>query len=212
MPAALLLIGRFLLSPLWLLWRLYLVLWWAFNEEGSRGASPSVARPSASTVVVNIHEDPTSDGKQRATQDTAVEAIDTTPASRPIPALKLGFAFSLLGSALLAWVVNAAGHHQFISSSGELRLWLWASCVAFVVSLWPVRHIARRQQAEPPKNWRDHAGCIAGGVKDSSVAAYARALEATDLAVGTGRRVWSAATRWAEGARRLWGRAARRTG
>jgi hypothetical protein len=215
MPATLLLIGRVLLSPLWLLWRLYLVLWWAFGEESKDAGAP---RPLGSTVVpsvrgVFLNGDPAPAAERRATQDAAFEIVDSTPAPtpKPIGVLKLGFAFSLLACGLLAWMTRAAGGHELIRSSSEWPVWLWSSCVVFVGSLWPVRHIARRQRASAPGNWREHAACVAGGMKDAGVAAYAGAKQAKGAALLAGRRVYSAVTSAGDGARRLWNRAHSRT-
>jgi hypothetical protein len=224
MPAAASLAFKILASPVWLLWRLYLVLWWAFNEERvpptAAQRPPEAQRPNAADAgdVAGVLHGPEAGGRAtprtlRFAQQAAFEIVDSTPAAAPKPvgALKGGFAASLILSAAFALLLNSAAHHEIVRNSSVLPLWLWSSCIAFVGSLWPVRHIARRQAAATPKNWRDHTVCIAGGMKDAGVAAYAGALSAKDVSVKAGQRVYSAATRVGEGAGRLWGRVARKT-
>lgn len=228
MPAAATLALKILASPIWLLWRLYLVLWWAFNEEPAAPRSP---REGSARSTDPLRDDapksvPTANDAvraeafsfpgprtQRVAQEASFEIIDSTPspAPKPLGALKGGFAASLLLSALFAWLVNYAAGHDIVRPSSQLPLWLWSSCIAFVGTLWPVRHIARRQSAAQPANWRDHTVCVAGGLKDAGVGAFNTARTAKDVSVSAGRRVYSAATRVGEGARRLWDRAPRKT-
>src|SRR5436190_17651369 len=166
MPVAVSMIARILLSPLWLLWRFYGVLWWAFNEESN------APRASSSPVVANEAAADAASGPrtQRSAQDAAFEIVDSRPAAAPAPkptgALKLGFAASLVVGVLLAAAVNSAAGHEVIRPSSQLPLWLWSFCMVFVGSLWPVRHIARRQQAAREDGWRAQVLCVAGGMKD----------------------------------------------
>jgi hypothetical protein len=217
-------IARILLSPLWVLWRFYGVLWWAFNEESNvRPSSPMVvpnaATPAspAATPDQNASADSTLPGPrtQRAAQDAAFEIIDSRPAAAPMEkptgALKLGFAASLAAGILLAVAVNSAAGHEVIKPSSQLPLWLWSFCMVFVGSLWPVRHIARRQQTAREDGWRAQVLCVAGGVKDCGAATYSGAKRAGRVSVAAGRRVATVAGRVGEGAKTVVNRFQRRT-
>jgi hypothetical protein len=189
MVPVMLLMYKVLLSPLWLLWQAYNGLWWAFDDSDSR---PTPAMPPA---------EPTADlpgpRTSRVAQDAAFEVIDTRPppAPRPMGALRGGFIGSLVACGAFAWAGDAASGAGWIKGNTALTLWLWASCVVFVGSLWAVKNVARRQAIEKPRGWWAKAKSTCGGFKDMAIAAAASPRKVKDSTMHAAQRATSAASR-----------------
>jgi hypothetical protein len=149
-------------SPVWVLWKLYNGLWWAFSDDV--GAAPTqAATPS-----------PVGAKTRAAAQDSAFQVIDSndevirpaTPDNRPLGTLKWGFGSTILVSILTAWVCHEAYSSGALRYSTSIWFWAWATSMTCVGSLWAVRHIARQQAEQHPQNWRGHARATAAGFKD----------------------------------------------
>jgi hypothetical protein len=153
MLAVLLLMGRVLCSPLWLLWKGYGALWWAFDD--------SDATPKLATAEARV---------QDRAQQASFEVVDSSPKPAPAPKGPLmgGFVGSLASSAAFMWGTRLGVTEGALSDKQAWMIWGWATAVVFVGSLWVVRHVARRQAAERPKTVIGKVKAAAGGLKDAA--------------------------------------------
>lgn len=177
-------VWRILFAPIWVAWRGYRVLWWAFDDSDTRraGASASLAPRHAPP--------PPGDPKQ------AFDLVDSTPVPLPLPLgpLRGGFAATLLAStcfALLARALVAAGQ---LSPTMSWTGWAWATLVAAVGSLFFVRHVAREHAKRRPLGRVAQAkATIAGVGRACGVAArggFAGAARASTFATRAGKNVF----------------------
>lgn len=133
------LIPKIAFFPFWMLWKAYVGLWWAFDDE-----------PAAKPVK-----------KDEVGQDRAFQAVDSRPAPRPKPltALRLGFAASIVGSLMMGVVTAIAAEAGGMSSRGAGFAWIWATAALFVGSVWGIaRSRKRRRAADGPRRfWKKRA-------------------------------------------------------
>lgn len=165
---------RIAASPVWLLWRGYLFLWWAFDDSPERAA----ARLSAKTTAAADVPPPRFVEGGDSGQASAFEWTDSRPAKRPLPPpmprpdglLKGAFAGSMIlcGLSSLAAAGLAAG--DAISPARAGALWLWFSAAVVLSSVLGVRRVAR-------KRWEKPRGPI-GRAKDATVHAAKAAKDA----------------------------------
>ncbi|MBY0111987.1 MAG: hypothetical protein K2Y21_04135 [Phycisphaerales bacterium] len=168
---------RIAASPVWLLWRGYLLLWWAFDDSPERAA----ARLSAKTTAAADVSPPAFVEGGDSGQASAFEFVDSRkPKKQPLPPpmprpdglLKGAFAGSMIlcGTSSLAAAGLAAG--DALSPARAGALWLWFCSIVLVGSVLGVRRIAR-------KRWEKPKGPIARA-KDATVHA---AKAARDVAL-----------------------------
>ncbi len=124
--------SKILFSPVWLLWRAYLMLWWAFGEEPPK---PSPASQSP------LRQD---------AQGSSFEVIDSREsvplAPRPTGALIAGFVssvFTFLASGGLSRLAVVEG----ADPRAATLVWLWATAAATLTSIFVVRRVERRRRA-----------------------------------------------------------------
>lgn len=166
---------RIAATPIWILWRGYLLLWWAFDDSPERAA----ARLSAKTTAAADVAPPAFVEGGESGQATAFEFVDSKKRNKqPLPPamprpdglLKGAFAGSMVlcgvGSVLTAGL--AAG--DALSPARAAALWLWFCSVVLVGSVLGVRRVAR-------KRWEKPKGPIARA-KDATVHAAKAARDA----------------------------------
>ncbi len=146
---------RFLFLPVWLLWKAYVLLWWAFDDD------PPPQRPNGAA-------EPLAGAPQ--TQNSSFEITDSrapAPAPRTMPrgALRGGFAGSLVGSGLIAAACSAATGEGVATPGRAALTWAYLSALVLVASLLAVRHVVRRERRRRPlaQRARDAATRIAQG-------------------------------------------------
>lgn len=166
---------RIAATPVWILWRGYLLLWWAFDDSPERAA----ARLSAKTTAAADVAPPAFVEGGDSGQATAFEFVDSRkrqqqplppPMPRPDGLLKGAFAGSMVlcGLSSLAAAGLAAGDAMSLTRAGAL--WLWCCSIVLVGSVLGVRRIAR-------KRWEKPKGPIARA-KDATVHAAKAARDA----------------------------------
>ncbi len=174
------LMWRVVFSPVWVLWKLYGVLWWAFDNT----TVPQAPREQE--------------------RGAAFEVVDTRPRSeaapKPVGALRGGFIGSLASSGVYALAAQTASTHAWTSPQTAWGVWLWASVVTGVASLFAVRHVARRQAAKAAKRRgiMQAAAAVRQAVTNGVAAASAnrgRLAPALAVARGAGSRVCGVASK-----------------
>lgn len=133
--------------PVWILWKGYTGLWWAFDDVPSprkSGAQPAVAGVGA--------------------QDTSFQVMNSTPRTearpRPSLALRLGFAASLVGSAMLGAITGGISEAGHLTPQHAALAWAWGSLALFVGSVWSISRARRVPKSE--KNAQTRRGFVAG--------------------------------------------------
>lgn len=156
---------RVLFSPVWLLWKLYNGLWWAFDD-------------SEAVVTSSVRAE---------SRGAAFEVVDSRPkpvaAPRPTGALRGGFIGSIAACGGFGLITHNASHAHWITEQTGIGLWIWASVVTFVGSLFAVRRVARAQ-AQRAARKRGVAAAVAA-VRDAAQCAVANAGKATVMAAGS---------------------------
>lgn len=194
--------SKVVFAPVWVLWRGYRVLWWAFDDSDQRRAesAASLAPPGAPPAASSADEPaPQTDAPRHGVeQNAAFEITDSTPrpAPEPVGTLRCGFAAALAVSVLAAIDAADRARTDHLSHAGAWALWGWASILAAVVSIIVVRHVAARQAAHRPRTVLAHARVAALGVKDA-------AWSAGRSACGAGVRVATGCRACVRGARSL---------
>jgi len=124
--------SKILFSPVWLLWRAYLMLWWAFGEEAPKSSPASQIPPS------------------KDAQGSSFEVIDSREraplAPRPTGALIAGFVssvFTFLASGGLSRLAVVEGADPRTAT----LVWLWATAAATFTSIVVVRRVERQRRA-----------------------------------------------------------------
>lgn len=108
-------------APLWALWWLYGVIYWAFEPD------PKPAEASG--------------------QDASFEVTDSRPrVELPVGALRGGFVGSLALSCGLALIASAAARGDLVQPASAWALWAWASAAVFFASTFAVRHAVRKRE------------------------------------------------------------------
>lgn len=195
MPSALRIVGKVLWTPVYLLWKAYGVLWWAFDDSDQRraggaaqfappGAPP--AAPIAPDAIPSGVADPNTDAPHFPAQSAAFEVTDSSPRPSPAPvgALRFGFVMTLVVSG--ASGLYASGS-EALTSRSAVFVWAWATVLAAVTSMYVVRHVARRQGVERPETAYEHTRVAVLGTKDAAVAAGKGVLGAGAAAASAAR-------------------------
>lgn len=134
-------------APVWLLWKFYAGLWWAFSDDPA--PAPAAAQGSAFEVT-----------------DSRDSAREARAAALPQSTLRAGFIASLIISTLVAVGAHEGYARGTLHITTAWWLWGWTSALACMTSLWAVRHIARHQAATNARTWREHARASAAGFAD----------------------------------------------
>lgn len=110
--------GKVAWAPVWVLWRGYLGLWWAYADES---------------------RDPP------RTQEKAFDVIEPVTAMKPRPEglLRGGFAGAVAASGAMAFGAAQLASGEVISSSTAWWAWAWGSLAGVVASIIAVRHVDR---------------------------------------------------------------------
>jgi hypothetical protein len=189
MPDAISMSLRVATSPIWLLWRGYLLLWWAFDDSSERAASKLSAK---TTAAADIPPPRFVDGEDSADAATpanakAAKASKKTgmppPPPMPVPTgmLKGGFIGSMVLSSLFAMITGGLAASDAISGPRATLLWAWGCTVVLCTSVLLVRSVAR-------KRWERPKGPV-GRMKDACVGAAKGAcnsVKARMASVGAG--------------------------
>jgi hypothetical protein len=127
--------------PLWVLWRGYLLLWWAFDGAEEGATQGEVAASHAGVGAGEVLTGPS--------QNTAFEVADTRPTpagSRPEWLLRAGYAASLAASAGAGVLAGGAASHHAVEPGTAVAAWLWASAMMAVGSIFAVKGVVARRQ------------------------------------------------------------------
>lgn len=185
-------VWRVLFAPLWVTWRGYRILWWAFDDSDTRRAGASAS------LAPRLAPPPPGDAAQ------AFEVVDSTPAPTPPPigALRGGYVATLLSSGLAAIPIRAGVADHHLSTTGGWVVWGWATLAVAVASLFFVRHVAREHAKRQPVGRFAQARATVAGVGRACASAARGGVVGVSRAaglgksvgartVGAGRRVWS---------------------
>lgn len=172
-------VWRVLFAPLWVTWRGYRILWWAFDSDPRRaGASASLAPRNA----------PPPPGD-------AASPTPPTLLAPPIGALRGGYIATLFASVLIALPTRlAVASHHLTPGAGWLT-WGWATLAVAVASLFFVRHVAREHAKRQPASKFAQARATLAGVGLACAAGASSARRAATGAARVGTRVSSNAWR-----------------
>ncbi len=143
--------------PVWGLWSLYKGLWWAFSGDAPRegaDADPAKHPSQGQTAAFEMVDSRVGSGDRRA----AVPVRTGT--------LKGGFVATLIASVLVGVGVRTGVTHGSLQETTAVWLWLWATGVAAVISVWAVRHVAHRQAAINARGWKANARATGAGFAD----------------------------------------------
>lgn len=197
------LMGKVAFFPIWLLWKGYLFLWWAFDD-----AKPKVGAQTPSNTQAGTHAEGVNGGGAAAGvvggQDAAFQVVDSRPKAIeraiPIGALKGGFLGTMMASIGVFLGMQAAAGANVLNPSVVMPLWLWTTGVVSVASIFAVRRVVRkreqrkRRMVERARQLANAAGNLAVGASRFAVNRVAPACvragkRAGHAAVGAARHV-----------------------
>ncbi|MBX3380250.1 MAG: hypothetical protein KF805_09135 [Phycisphaeraceae bacterium] len=174
MPDAISMLLRVATSPIWLLWRGYLLLWWAFDDSSERAASRLSAKTTAAADIPPPRfvdgEDSGIDAGQ-ASKKASKKTGAPLPPPMPVPKgmLKGGFVGSMGLCSLFAMITGGLAASDAMSGPRATMLWAWGCTVVLCSSVLLVRSVAR-------KRWERPKGPV-GRMKDACVGAAKGACE-----------------------------------
>lgn len=126
--------SKIIFAPLWILWRGYLMLWWAFGEEAPKAMAGSTAAVASA----------------KDAQGAAFEVVDSRPKApaprRPTGALIAGFVSSLF-TFLVAGGLSRVAINEGNDPRTATLVWLWITVVVTSASLFAVRRVDRKRRA-----------------------------------------------------------------
>lgn len=165
--------SKIVFSPVWLLWRLYGMLYWAFD-------TPPKSKNSQGTAPTRAPE-----------RGTAFEVVDSRPQEMLLPPpgglLKAGFATTLVLSALWGAISFGVQSSESISPSHAVIIWSWASIVTSIASIFAVRKVVARRAAKKSVLQR-----AAGKARSTMQNAAAAAVKASHAAANMGAQAGAA--------------------
>ena len=162
------LMSKVVFSPVWILWKGYTVLWWAFEGFG---------RPM-----------PADGGPEAPERGASFEITDSRPRESerqpPTTLLKAGFAGTLLassGAGVLALVLSGT---QALSGPHAWMAWGWGTVVGCMLSIFAVRRVADSQARRKTVRQRIQETLKRAGhrVAESATESYAAARKAAGYA------------------------------
>jgi hypothetical protein len=122
--------------PVWILWKGYAGLWWAFDDAPTPRKPAGVAAAAAAGGPA---------------QDTSFQVFDSMPKAeprhKPLLALRLGFAASLVGSAMLGAITGGISEAGHLTPQHAAMAWAWGSLALFVGSVWSIARARRVPKA-----------------------------------------------------------------
>lgn len=153
MPDALSMALRVATTPVWVLWRGYLLLWWAFDDSAQRAGAKLSAK---TTSAVDVPPPKFVEGGDSG-QGSSFEVVDSRPAKQPLPPpmpvpyglLKGGFAGSLALCAFFSLFTGGMAASAAMSAPRASALWIWGCTVILCSSVLMVRRIARKRWERP---------------------------------------------------------------
>lgn len=173
---------RIAASPIWLLWRGYLLLWWAFDDSSERAAARLSAKTTAAADVIPPRFVEGGDSGQGSafewTDSRAPKAPLPPPMPRPEGLLKGAFAGSMVLCGVSSVMLSALAAGDALAPGRAAALWLWFSAVVILASVLGVRRVARKRWEKPKgpvARARDATMHAAKAAKD---AAFDRAIAA----------------------------------
>ncbi|MBL8886484.1 MAG: hypothetical protein JNK16_07480 [Phycisphaerales bacterium] len=178
MPDAISMSLRVATSPIWLLWRGYLLLWWAFDDSSERAASKLSAK---TTAAADIPPPRFVDGEDSGEVGNPIAGAKVAKASKktgmplpppmPVPTgmLKGGFVGSMGLCSLFAMITGGLAASDAMSGPRATMLWAWGCTVVLCSSVLLVRSVAR-------KRWERPRGPV-GRMKDACVGVAKGACE-----------------------------------
>lgn len=152
-------------SPIWLAWRAYQGLWWAFDDVPAPAVKSDASIPSAPGAAVQVSAVPGVKGAPAATPPA--------PRPKPIKELKLGFVSSTILWFPAAYLASWMHQMGWISQTGALCGTVWTMAVLWVASLVAVRHHVRTTPVK--RTPMEAARSAVQAVKDAPKAAAAKA-------------------------------------
>ena len=179
MLSVLSLMSKIVFFPVWALWRLYLLLWWAFDTRSA--PAPAAAQPGV--------------------QDSAFQVTSSSPEPLPLPrgALRGGFVGTWLVSIALGGLCAALADQHVIEPGRAAIAWGWGSALTTVASLLAVRAVVSRQRAKVSRVQRAKEG-IRNGVRAAAVSVAPKAAQASVKVAATACKLGAAGCRGIAGA------------
>lgn len=176
------LMSRIVFSPIWILWKGYNVLWWAFEGFGRHDVAVDDASAPERGASFEI-------------TDSRPAEVASTP---PIGLLKGGFVGTMVLSAGAGVASAALASSQTLTPSHAWLVWGWASAIAAMVSIFAVRKVAMERARRKTVRDRIRAAVNRAGKGAASVAAAgfaaARQVAGGEPAASTTVRESSAAS------------------
>ncbi len=170
MLAVLSLMSKVVFFPVWALWRVYLMLWWAFDTRPA--PLPAAAEPGV--------------------QDSAFQVTSSNPEPLPLPrgALRGGFVGTSIVSIALGALCAALADQHMIEPGRAAIAWGWGSALTTVASLLAVRAVVSRQRAKLSPMQRAKQG-----IKAAAASVAPKAAQASVKAAATACRLGAAGCR-----------------
>lgn len=148
------LMSKCLFAPIWLLWKGYGVLWWAFEGTGRAAQSPGPRTPE---------------------RGNAFEVTDTRDSLAHLPPptglLRGGFVGTLFSSGFILIFAQALQEAGVLSADRSWALWGCGTAFAAVGSIFAVRHVALRQAKRKSLAQRVKASVLAGARRAANAGA-----------------------------------------
>ncbi|MBL8760614.1 MAG: hypothetical protein JNL50_04860 [Phycisphaerae bacterium] len=179
MLSVLSLMSKIVFFPVWGLWRVYLMLWWAFDTRPA--SAPATAEPGV--------------------QDSAFQVTSSNPEPLPLPrgALRGGFVGTWLVSIALGVVCAALADQNILEPGRAAIAWGWGSALTTVTSLLAVRAVVGRQRAKVSRVQRAKEG-IRDGVRAVAAGVAPKAARASVMVAATACKIGAAGCRGIAGA------------
>lgn len=175
MLAVLSLMSKVVFFPVWALWRVYLMLWWAFDTRPA--PLPAAAEPGV--------------------QDSAFQVTSSKPEPLPVPrgALRGGFVGTSIVSIALGALCAALADQHLIEPGRAAVAWGWGSALTTVASLLAVRTVVGRRRARLSPVQRAKQG-----IKAAAASVAPKAAQASVKAAATACKLGAAGCRGIAGA------------
>jgi hypothetical protein len=175
MLAVLSLMSKIVFFPVWALWRVYLLLWWAFDTRPA--PLPAAAEPGV--------------------QDSAFQVTSSNPEPLPLPrgALRGGFVGTSIVSIALGALCAALADQHMLEPARAAIAWGWGSALTTVASLLAVRTVVSRQRAKLSPVQRAKQG-----IKAAAVSVAPKAAQASVKVAATACKLGAAGCRGIAGA------------
>lgn len=153
MPDAISMALRVATTPVWVLWRGYMLLWWAFDDSSERAATRLSAK---TTSAVDFAPSNFVEGCDSG-QGRSFEVVDSRPPKHELPPpmpvpvglLRGGFAGSLVLCTMFSVLTGGLAASAAMSAPRASALWLWGCSIILCSSILIVRRVARKRWERP---------------------------------------------------------------